>query len=110
MAAILATFFLLFSISKGKRPQYILPLFPALALLVGYLGDKSIQFWQDKYYRRAAIIPSLVLLGFVAFLTVGLPVGTAVFFKPFLWQATGLAAVTGIFGVMIWLAWWPCLP
>ncbi|MFL6247841.1 MAG: ArnT family glycosyltransferase [Thermoanaerobaculia bacterium] len=48
--------FLFFSLSQSKRPQYILPLMPAIALLIG-------KVWEDARTRAAAIV--LTLLGAV---------------------------------------------
>ena len=39
--------FVFFSLSQAKRDEYILGLYPAPALLVGYWGDKAIQLWPD---------------------------------------------------------------
>ena len=54
---------LFFSFSKGKRPQYVLSMYPALALLVGYLGDRAVSLWKDKFYRRSISIPSIAAMG-----------------------------------------------
>lgn len=48
--------FLFFSLSQSKRPQYILPLLPALALLIA-------KVWEDACTRAAAIV--LAVLGAV---------------------------------------------
>jgi 4-amino-4-deoxy-L-arabinose transferase-like glycosyltransferase len=45
--------FVFFSISQSKRPQYILPLMPALALLVA-------QVWAEARTRAAAVITALI--------------------------------------------------
>lgn len=96
--------FVFFSISRGKRPQYILSIYPALALLIGYLGDRAIQFWQDRYYRKAIIIPSLVLLVILALIAIALPVATGIYFKPWFVLALGFSAITGIFAILLWFA------
>ena len=97
--------FIFFSISRGKRPQYILSIYPALALLVGYLGDRAIQLWQDKYYQKAIIIPSLVFLSLIVLLAIAAPVVTGIYFKQWLNLAIGISALAGIFALMIWFAW-----
>ena len=97
--------FLFFSFAKGKRPQYILSIYPALALLIGYLGNRAMLFWQDKYYQRAINIPSLILLSIAALVTVALPVGTGIYFKPAFGIALGASALIGTFAVLIGIAW-----
>jgi len=97
--------FVFFSISVGKRPQYIFSIYPALALLVGYLGDRAVQFWEDRYYQKAIIIPSLVFFGILALLTVAVPVAVGVYLKHEFSLAIGMSAITGIFALMLWFAW-----
>jgi 4-amino-4-deoxy-L-arabinose transferase-like glycosyltransferase len=97
--------FVFFSLSQAKRDEYILGLYPALALLVGYWGDKAIQLWPDKYYRKWLIVPSLIFLGFMALATVALPVATGIFFKQWFWAAVGVSVITGICAVLLWAAW-----
>ncbi len=94
-----------FSLSQAKRDEYILGLYPALALLVGYWGDKAIQLWPDKYYRKWLIVPSLIFLGVMALTTLALPVATGIFFKDWFWAAAGVSVITGICAVLLWLAW-----
>ena len=97
--------FLFFTLSRGKRPQYILSLYPALALLVGYLGDRALALWHDPYYRRAVVIPSLIFLPILVILTVGLPVGTHIYFKPLFGIALGVSTLTAISTVLLLVAW-----
>ena len=44
--------FLFFSASNAKRSAYLLPIFPALALLVGYALDWALLRWEDVRTRR----------------------------------------------------------
>jgi len=94
-----------FSISQAKRDEYILGLYPALALLVGYWGDKAIQLWPDTYYRKWLIVPSLIFLGLMVLATVALPVATGVFFKEWFGATLGVSVITGTCAVLLWLAW-----
>jgi 4-amino-4-deoxy-L-arabinose transferase-like glycosyltransferase len=96
--------FLFFSISQAKRPQYILAIYPAFALLVGYMGDQAVNLWQDKYYQKLVIIPALILLGILALATIGLPLVAGIFFKSWLPAALGVSIITGAFSVLLWLA------
>lgn len=69
----LATLFLFFSISKTKRSEYMLPVFPAMALLVGYVLDRG---WThaatSRWWKRLAGIPVFLLLCLLSSVSVGL--------------------------------------
>ena len=62
-----ATVFVFFSLSAGKRPPYILPLYPPLALLIAvWLRDQTVGgFWKTSYFKFVAVFASLtgVVLG-----------------------------------------------
>ncbi len=62
-----------FSIADGKRPQYLLAAYPAMALLVGYLLDRALANWRDAFYRRAVLVPGLLLAGLFAVLAIAAP-------------------------------------
>ena len=65
-----ATVFLFFTLSKGKKDNYILPLYPAAALLVGALWDFGLDsIGRDKKLLIPLIfLTSLFLLAFVGFM------------------------------------------
>ena len=55
--------FIFFSISKTKRSEYLLPIFPALALLVGYVIDRSLQRWDDSlFWQRILYWPMHIVI------------------------------------------------
>ena len=56
-----ATVFVFFSLSAGKRPPYILPLYPPVALLIAlWLRDQSFgSFWKATYFKFVAVFASL---------------------------------------------------
>ena len=53
--------FVFFSLSAGKRPPYILPLYPPLALLTAvWLRDQTVgSFWKPSYFKFVAVFASL---------------------------------------------------
>ena len=53
--------FVFFTFSTGKKDNYLLPLYPAAALMVGRLWDSGIQSLEG----RRGFIPGLVLLAFL---------------------------------------------
>lgn len=60
-----AVVFVFFSVSQTKLVSYILPMYPPLALLIGYYFDKV---WTEKQYR--ALNVSAVVFGIVAALLI----------------------------------------
>lgn len=68
--------FVFFSISKTKRSEYLLPIYPAMALLVGYLIDRSLQRWDESLlWRRLISWPLFIVIGL--FVTAG--IGSAIY-------------------------------
>jgi 4-amino-4-deoxy-L-arabinose transferase-like glycosyltransferase len=63
--------FLFFTLSRGKKDNYLLPLYPAAAMMVGVLWDSELQSLE----RRKGFVPGLSLLtflflvGFILFLS-----------------------------------------
>ncbi len=68
-----AVIFIFFSLSKGKRGIYLLPLFPAASLLVGKLLNEFISFQMDHFRQRWISLPIHVLLGLMFVSGVVLP-------------------------------------
>jgi 4-amino-4-deoxy-L-arabinose transferase-like glycosyltransferase len=65
--------FLFFTLSKGKRGLYLLPLFPAASLMIGKLWEDFISF-SMKYFRHEWIIlPLYGLMGVFLVAGVALP-------------------------------------
>jgi 4-amino-4-deoxy-L-arabinose transferase-like glycosyltransferase len=59
--------FLFFSISQSKRPQYILPVMPAIALLVAYL-------WSDETRRRIGTRAAAIIFAILGAVLIAAPV------------------------------------
>ncbi len=96
---------LFFSIAQCKRNQYLLGVYPALGLLIGYLGDMAMRAWPDRYFRRLVIVPALLFAAVLAVVTIALPVASAVVDRSFLGLSLGMSAITGTFAVLLVLAW-----
>ena len=97
--------FLFFSFSQCKRPQYILPLYPALSLLVAYLADRALQSWNDRFFQRWTIIPSLVLFSLLCLGAIGVPVYAWIYQRSWFLEAFWTSIILGIFAVLIFIAW-----
>ena len=66
------TVFVLFSVSAGKRPPYILPLYPPVALLITvWLRDQTVGgFWKPRYFKFVAVCAFLTGAVFAGGLTI----------------------------------------
>lgn len=56
------TVFIFFSLCSGKRELYTLPLFPAFALMVGFLWNRFFEQSEDILVKRVITIPFYLLL------------------------------------------------
>jgi len=67
-----AAVFLFFSVSAGKRPPYILPLYPPVALLIAvWLSDQTVgSFWKPRYFKFVAVFAALTGAVFAAGLAI----------------------------------------
>ena len=55
--------FVFFSLSKGKRELYLLPLFPAVSLLVGKLWDDAISSSMERFRMEWITVPLYAWMG-----------------------------------------------
>jgi 4-amino-4-deoxy-L-arabinose transferase-like glycosyltransferase len=94
-----------FSIAQTKRHQYILIIYPALALLVGYLGEMAIRHWPSSYYRKAVAIPAFILAVLLALAALALPIGAGVYLKSWLGAILGVSVIMGTCAVLLGVAW-----
>ncbi len=96
-----AVIFLFFSVSKGKRPLYLLPLFPAAAILVGKLWHDLIFASVDVIRRQWVSIPlyGLAAVGFLG----GLASPWIVSWKlpPYFWHSLPVAFVVVAISVAV---------
>jgi 4-amino-4-deoxy-L-arabinose transferase-like glycosyltransferase len=71
--------FVFFSISRTKRSEYLLPVFPAMALLVGYVIDRSIRSWDESlFWRRLISWPLHIAIGLLVAAGIGIAVYGAI--------------------------------
>lgn len=67
--------FVFFSLSQAKRSEYILPVFPGLALLLGRFFDASIDRWKTvRIWRRSIVWPTYTLISLLLLSCLGLPI------------------------------------
>jgi 4-amino-4-deoxy-L-arabinose transferase-like glycosyltransferase len=65
--------FLFFTLSKGKRGLYLLPLFPAASLMTGKLWEDFISFSMRHFRHEWISIPLFGLMGVILVVGVALP-------------------------------------
>jgi 4-amino-4-deoxy-L-arabinose transferase-like glycosyltransferase len=105
------TGFVFFSLSTGKRGAYLLPLYPAAALLVGWLWADAIAMGRKSRWLEVSVA---LLAGGAAVLALGVllvprrlipgrMVDTLVPADP-LWQATAVVTLLGG-AVAVWATW-----
>ena len=67
--------FIFFSLSACKRSGYMLVIFPALALLVGYMLDRAFLYWKASvFWRRTLFWPAYAVLAGAGISAAGLAV------------------------------------
>jgi len=76
--------FSFFSLSKSKRDLYLLPVFPAVSLMVGKFWDDFISHPLDRYWRRWIIFPLFGIVGFGLIAGVALPYVASIKFPSYL--------------------------
>jgi len=79
-----AVIFIFFSFSKGKRGLYLLPLFPAVSLIVGKWWDDYISESIKKLHHRWFSIPFRIFMGLLLGLGVGIPWAVSTRFPSYL--------------------------
>lgn len=94
--------FLFFSISKSKLPSYILPIFPALALLIGDYLDKARQGALRWQFGLFALLSLAAVFGFTQLHRAGNAVTPGALYQQFGWWLE-VTAVLGLIGAL--LAW-----
>ncbi|HEX16025.1 MAG TPA: glycosyltransferase family 39 protein [Deltaproteobacteria bacterium] len=94
--------FLFFSLAQAKRGLYLLPLYPAAALLVAVL-------WRDEDLRKGLLrTPLLVLAAVLVFTGMVVPFPVMLWGRKYLQHALEIGVVTGVMltsgGTVLWLS------
>lgn len=79
-----AVTFLFFSFSKGKRGVYLLPLYPAAALMVGKVWDDFISGSMDHFKQEWMAFPLHGFMGLALLAGAAIPWAVSMRFRPFL--------------------------
>jgi 4-amino-4-deoxy-L-arabinose transferase-like glycosyltransferase len=94
--------FVFFSASRAKLATYLLPIFPALALLVGTYLDRVLRA-PAATRARAFAIPALVWTAGMAAIAIGPPIGIAIAY-PGYGRAALPASMLALFPLLGWRA------
>jgi 4-amino-4-deoxy-L-arabinose transferase-like glycosyltransferase len=94
--------FVFFSLSRAKLATYLLPIFPALALIVARYLDRVVRA-PATVRSRALPIPLVAWSVGMALVAVGTPIGVAIGLRPY--RTAGLPALLlAVFPVLGWFA------
>lgn len=88
-----AVIFIFFSLSKGKRGLYLLPLFPAVSLMVGRWWDDYLSASIKNIHHRWFTIPFHLFMGLLLGLGVGIPWVVSTRFPSYLPYALPISAL-----------------
>jgi 4-amino-4-deoxy-L-arabinose transferase-like glycosyltransferase len=95
--------FVFFSLSKDKRHLYLLPLYPAVALLVGKLLDDFMSSPMEHFKRVWVSLPLYVLAGLTLLGSAAVPVELSVAFPSYLSHGVpvALASLVGSLAILM---------
>ncbi len=95
--------FTFFSLSKSKRALYLLPLFPAVSLIVGKSWDDFISSAQNRYWRRWVAFPVYGLIGFGLVAGVAIPCAASIKFPSYLLHSLPIAFILVGGSIATWI-------
>ncbi|CUA99642.1 glycosyltransferase family 39 protein [Thiomonas bhubaneswarensis] len=94
--------FVFFSISKSKLPSYILPIFPALALLIGDHLDRAPRGALRWQFALLAVLGLAAMIGFTQLHRFGNAYTSGALYQQFGWWLEGTAVLALLGGVAAW--------
>ena len=94
--------FVFFSISKSKLPSYILPIFPALALLIGDYLDRAPRGALRWQFALLAVLGLAAMIGFTQLHRFGNAYTSGALYQQFGWWLEGTAVLALLGGVGAW--------
>ncbi|MGR3178158.1 MAG: ArnT family glycosyltransferase [Candidatus Anammoxibacter sp.] len=92
--------FTFFSIMSCKRQAYILPLYPAAALLVGWFLDAFFLSTSDKLFKRIGYLPLQIAYGIIVVMGIAIPVW-AYYYQPEFFTSALLISIIIICGAIV---------
>jgi len=83
--------FVFFSLSKGKRGLYLLPLYPAVSIMIGKLWEDFISFSMRHFRHEWITLPLYVLIGSVFVAGITMPWVISAIFPSHFWYSIPVA-------------------
>ncbi len=90
-----AVIFVSFSLAKGKRELYLLPLYPATALMVGYLWSEF-SVGVEGAEKKLLAVPLLLMIIILLLAAIGLPIGATLKGSHYLGQPWEIGIVSAL--------------
>ncbi len=94
--------FVFFSISKSKLPSYILPIFPAIALLIADYLDRAQRGALRWQFALLALLGLAAVIGFTQLHRLGNAITPGALYQQFGWWLEGTAALALGSGLLAW--------
>ena len=69
-----AVVFIFFSIVSGKRDIYVLPLYPAAALITAWFLNEFVEQFREKHFKKIGYYPCYIMCGISLVLSILLPI------------------------------------
>ena len=95
--------FVFFSLSRAKLPTYLLPIFPALAIVTAAYLDRVLRLAAPWARARALRVPTAAWVAGMAAIALGTPIGVARWYPSF-GRDGAVALALAVFPVVGWLA------
>ena len=96
-----AVVFIFFSIVSGKRDIYVLPLYPAAALITAWFLNEFVEQFREKHFKRIGYYPCYILCGISLALSILLPIVVYKLFPQYTSSTIPFVAILLIGGLMM---------
>ncbi|MBI2557662.1 MAG: glycosyltransferase family 39 protein [Planctomycetes bacterium] len=93
--------FIFFSIVSGKRDIYVLPLYPAAALITAWFLNEFVEQFREKHFKRIGYYPCYILCGISLALGILLPIVVYKLFPQYTSSTIPFVAILLIGGLMM---------
>ncbi|HHT9137051.1 MAG TPA: ArnT family glycosyltransferase [Candidatus Wunengus sp. YC60] len=96
-----AVVFIFFSIVSGKRDIYVLPLYPAAALITAWFLNEFVEQFREKRFKRIGYYPCYLLCGITLALSTLLPIVVYKLYPQYTSSAIPFVAILLIGGLVM---------
>ncbi|MBM2834127.1 MAG: arnT 1, partial [Candidatus Brocadiaceae bacterium] len=96
-----AVVFIFFSIVSGKRDIYVIPLYPAIALITAWFLNEFVEKFREKHFKKIGYYPCYILCGITLALSILLPIAVYRLFPQYTSSTIPFVAILLIGGLMM---------